>query len=44
MATGGKVLSQLGFMSKVLLRHLTDLSDWMGFSTSSPQWGGKYQL
>ena len=33
----GKVLDQLGFKSKVLPGSLTDLSDWVGFCTSSPQ-------
>jgi hypothetical protein len=31
----GKVLDQLGFKSKVLSGHLTDLSAWVGFCTSS---------
>jgi hypothetical protein len=33
----GKVLSHLGFKSKVMPGPLTDLSAWMGFFTSSPQ-------
>ena len=40
----GKVLSHLGFKSKVLPRPLTDLSAWVDFCTSSPQQGVKYQL
>jgi hypothetical protein len=40
----GKVLDHLGFQSKVLPGSLTDLSAWVGFSTSSPQQGVKYQL
>jgi hypothetical protein len=40
----GKVLSHLGFISKVLSRPLTDLCAWVGFCTSSPQQGVKYQL
>jgi hypothetical protein len=39
----GKVLAQLGFKSKVLLGSLTDLNAWVGFCTSSPQQGVKYQ-
>jgi hypothetical protein len=37
----GKVLSPLGFRSKVLPGPLTDLSAWVGFYTSSPQQGVK---
>ena len=33
----GKVLSHVGFKSKVLHKPLTDLSAWLGFCTSSPQ-------
>jgi len=40
----GKVLSHLGFKSKVLPMPLTELSAWVGFCTSSPQQGVKYQL
>ena len=40
----GKVLAHLGFQSKVLSEPLTDLSVWVGFCTSSPQQGVKYQL
>ena len=40
----GKVLAHLGFKSKVLPGPLTDLSAWVGFCTSSPQQGVKYQL
>jgi hypothetical protein len=40
----GKVLDHLGFKSKVLAGPLTDLSAWVGFFTSSPQQGVKYQL
>jgi hypothetical protein len=40
----GKVLSNFGFKSKVLPRRLTELSAWVGFYTSSPQQGVKYQL
>jgi hypothetical protein len=39
-----KVLDHLGFLSKVLPGPLTDLSAWVGFCTSSPQQGFKYQL
>jgi hypothetical protein len=37
----GKVLAHLGFQSKVFPGPLTD---WVGFCTSSPQQGVKYQL
>ena len=40
----GKVLAHLVFQSKVLAGPLTDLSAWVGFCTSSPQQGVKYQL
>jgi hypothetical protein len=40
----GKVLAHLGFQSKVFPGPLTDLSAWVGFCTSSPQQGVKYQL
>ena len=40
----GKVLAHLGFKSKVLPGSLTDLSACVGFCTSSPQQGVKYQL
>jgi hypothetical protein len=40
----GKVLDHLGFKSKVLPGHLTGLSAWVGFYTSSPQQGVKCQL
>ena len=40
----GKVFCHLGFKSKVLPGSLTDLSTWVGFCTSSPQQGVKYQL
>jgi hypothetical protein len=40
----GKVLDHLGLKSKVLPGPLTDLSAWVGFCTSSPQQGVKYQL
>jgi hypothetical protein len=39
-----KVLDQLEFKSKVLPGPLTDASAWVGFCTSSPQQGVKYQL
>ena len=39
----GKVLAHLGFKSKVLPGPFIDLSAWMGFCTSSPQQGVKYQ-
>ena len=39
-----KFFSHLGFKAKVLLVPLTDLSAWVGFCTSSPQQGAKYQL
>jgi hypothetical protein len=34
----------LGFKSKILSRSLTDLNAWVGFRTSNPQQGVKYQL
>jgi hypothetical protein len=34
----------LGYKSKVFPGNLTDLSAWVGFCTSSPQQGVKYQL
>ena len=40
----GKVLAHLEIKSKVLPGPLTDLSAWVGFCTSSPQQGVKYQL
>jgi hypothetical protein len=40
----GKVLAHLGFQSKVFSGSLTDLSDWVGFCTSSQQQVVKYQL
>jgi hypothetical protein len=40
----GKVLNHLEFKSKVLPGPLTDISAWVGFCTSSPQQGVKYQL
>ena len=40
----GKVLAHLEFQSKVFPGPLTDLSAWVGFCTSSPQQGVKYQL
>jgi hypothetical protein len=40
----GKVLAQLGIQSKVFSGPLTELSAWVGFCTSSPQQGVKYQL
>jgi hypothetical protein len=40
----GKVLCHLGFKSKVLAGPLTDLSTYVGYCTSSPQQGVKYQL
>jgi hypothetical protein len=39
-----KVLDHLGFRSKVLPGSLTDIGAWVGFCTSSPQQGVKYQL
>jgi hypothetical protein len=44
MAKDGKILSNLGFKSKVLPWPLTELSAWLGFCTSSPQQGVKNQL
>ena len=38
----GKVISHLGFKSKVLPRPLTDLRAWVGICTSSQQPGVKY--
>jgi hypothetical protein len=40
----GKVLAHLGFKSKILPERLTDLGAWVGFCTSSPKQGVKYQL
>jgi hypothetical protein len=40
----GKVLTHLGFQSKILVEHLNDWSAWVGFCTSSPQQGDEYQL
>ena len=40
----GKVLARLGLQSKELPGSLTDVSAWVGFCTSSPQQGVKYQL
>jgi hypothetical protein len=40
----GNVLDHLGFKSKVLPGPLTDWSALVGFCTSSPQYGVKYQL
>ena len=40
----GKVLSHLEFKSKVFPGSITDLSARVGFCTSSPQQGVKYQL
>jgi hypothetical protein len=40
----GKVLDHLEIRSKVLPGPSTDLSAWVGFCTSSPQQGVKYQL
>ena len=39
----GKVLAHLVLQSKVLAKPLTDLSAWVGFCTSSPHQGVKYQ-
>jgi hypothetical protein len=39
-----KVLTNLGFQSKVLAWPLTNWSTWVGFCTSSPHKGVKYQL
>ena len=39
-----KVLVHFGFKSKVLPRPLADLSACVGFCTSSPQQGVKFQL
>jgi hypothetical protein len=44
MPKDGKVLYNLGFKSKVLSWPITDLSAWMGFSTSSPQQVVTYEL
>jgi hypothetical protein len=40
----GKVLAHLRCQSNILPGSLTDLSAWLGFHTSSPQQGVKYQL
>jgi hypothetical protein len=40
----GKVLAQLVLKPKVLPKSLTNLSACVGFCTSSPQQGVKYQL
>ena len=42
--TDGKVLAHFGVNSKILSGSLTDLSALVGFCTSSPQQGVKYQL
>ena len=39
----GKVLADLRFQSNILHGSLTDLCAWVGFRTSSPQQGVKYQ-
>jgi hypothetical protein len=39
----GKFLAHLGLQSKVFLELLTDIIVWVGFCTSSPQHGVKYQ-
>jgi hypothetical protein len=39
----GKVLDHFWFMTKVLPGPLIDISAWVGFCTSSPQQGVKYQ-
>jgi hypothetical protein len=39
-----KPTQALGFQSKVFAGPLTDLCAWVGFCTSSPQHGVKYQL
>jgi hypothetical protein len=44
LSTDSKVLSHLGFMSKVLPVPLTELIAWVGFCTSRPQQDVKYQL
>jgi hypothetical protein len=41
---GDKVLAELRFKSNVLPGPVTDLSAWVGFCTSSPQQGVKYQI
>ena len=40
----GKVLAHMGFNSNVLAGPFTDLNAWVGFCTSNPQQGVKYQL
>jgi hypothetical protein len=42
--TDGKVLAHFGVNSTILSGSLTDLSALVGFCTSSPQQGVKYQL
>ena len=44
IAEGRQSSFSLGLRSNVLPGPLTDLSAWVGFSTSSPQQGVKYQL
>ena len=44
IAKGRQSFSHLGFRSNVLYEPLTDLSFLVGFCTSSPQQGVKYQL
>ena len=44
LATDGKVLSHLGFMSMVLHTPFTDVNAWSGIYTSSQQQGVKYQI
>jgi hypothetical protein len=40
----GKVLAHLEFRSKVFPGPLADIRAWVGFCTSRPQQGVKYQL
>jgi hypothetical protein len=44
MIPDGIVLAHLELKPKVFPGPLTDLSAWVGFCTSSPQQGVKYQL
>ena len=44
LSKDGKVLCLLGLKSKILPGSLTDVNALVGFRTSSPQQGVKYQL
>ena len=44
LTTDGKVLSHLGNRSKIFSGPFNEISAWLGFCTSSPHQGVKYQL